>query len=149
MFGKTGIYLLAMSQGRDPRPVITEHVVKSVSAETTFATDIQDPEEIGQQLGRLSQRVAQRLRSEGVAGKTVTVKIRLSDFTTFTRSMTLALPVNDVSGIREVAQRLMRRELLAGRRFRLLGVGVSNFAEARQLPLFHSLESLEPPGEVR
>ncbi|MFH1140619.1 MAG: DNA polymerase IV, partial [Chloroflexota bacterium] len=136
LFGKWGPQLLAMSRGQDHRPVITEHVAKSVSAETTFARDIQDPEEIAQQLGRLSERVGQRLRSEGVAGRTVTLKIRLADFTTFTWSATLALPVDDAAIIQEVAQCLLRRELLPGRRFRLLGVGVSNFAEAMQLPLF-------------
>ncbi len=142
LFGKWGPQLLSMSRGQDHRPVVTERVVKSVSAETTFAQDIQSPEEIAQQLGRLSQRVGQRLRSEGVTGRTVTVKIRISDFTTFTRSLTLALPVDDAATIHGVAQRLVRPELLPGRRFRLLGVGVSNFAEAMQLPLFGPSEPL-------
>ncbi|MSQ22243.1 MAG: DNA polymerase IV [Dehalococcoidia bacterium] len=142
IFGKWEPQLLAMSRGQDHRPVITEHVVKSVSAETTFAQDIQDPGEIAERLSGLSQRVGQRLRNEGVAGKTVTVKIRLADFTTFTRSLTLALPVDDAAAIQDVAMRQVRRELLPGRRFRLLGVGVSNFAEARQLSLF---DSIEPP----
>lgn len=145
LFGKGGPQLLAMSRGQDHRPVITEHVVKSVSAENTFARDIQDTEEIAEQLGRLSQRVGERLRSEGVMGRTVTLKIRLADFTTFSRSLTLALPVDDAATVQEVAQRLVRRELLPGRRFRLLGVGVSNFAEARQLSLF---DAPELPGTL-
>ncbi len=143
LFGKWGPQLLAMSRGQDHRPVITEHIAKSASAETTFAQDTQDPEEIAEQIGRLSQRVGRRLRSEGVAGKTVTVKMRLADFTTFTRSLSLALPVNDAAIIQEVAQRLASRELLPGRRFRLLGVGVSNFAESAQLTLF---DTPEPPA---
>ena len=146
LFGKWGPQLLAMSRGQDHRPVITGHMAKSVSVETTFTQDIQDPKDIAEQISRLSERVGRRLRSEGVAGKTVTVKLRLADFTTFTRSLTLALPINDAATVQEVAQRLVRRELLPGRWFRLLGVGVSNFAKRAQLSLF---DASEPSGTMQ
>ena len=141
LFGKRGPEIIAMSRGEDPRPVTTERVAKSISAETTFAQDIQDPEMLSTQIARLSQRVAQRLHNSGVKGRTVTVKLRLSDFTTFTRATTLASPVSSASTIQQVAQRLLNRELLPGRRFRLLGVGVSNFGDTEQLPLFASVAS--------
>ena len=140
IFGKRGPELLAMSRGEDRRPVTTERAAKSVGAETTFVRDTQDPEEIGEQMERLCQRVARRLQISGAKGKMVTVKLRLADFTTFTRSTTLASPVSDVLAIQEVAQTLVDRELLPGRRFRLLGVGVSAFTESEQLSLFEPAE---------
>ena len=136
LFGKRGPELLALSRGEDLQPVITERAAESISAEATFARDIQDSEEIADRVARLSERVAQRLESSGVKGRTVTVKLRLADFTTFTRATTLASPTGDLSAIQEVAQRLVDREMLPGRRFRLLGVGVSNFGEGGQLSLF-------------
>ena len=136
LFGIRGPEMLAMSRGEDHRLVTTERVAKSISAETTFAQDIWDPEMMTAQIARLCQRVAQRLRSSGVKGRTVTVKLRLADFTTFTRATTLASPVNDAAAIQQVAQHLLDKEQRPGRRFRLLGVGVSGFSEAAQLPLF-------------
>ena len=136
LLGKRGPELLAMSRGQDRRPVVTERVAKSVSAETTFSRDIDDPMEMGDRLARLCLRVARRLENSGVMGRTVTVKLRLADFTTFTRAVTLSSPVNDTLVIQEAAQRLLEKELLPDRSFRLLGLGVSNFGQSHQLPLF-------------
>ncbi len=136
MFGKWGPEMVALSRGEDSHSVVMEREVKSVSAETTFSSDISDRDEISDYVARLSSRVARRLDGSGVMGRTVTVKLRLSDFTTFTRSLTLASPVNDAATIRETAQQLVSRELLPSRRFRLVGVGVSNFGEVSQLSLF-------------
>lgn len=136
LFGKWGPEMVALSRGEDDRPVVTERQVKSVSAETTFSSDISDRDELADYVARLSSKVARRLGGSGVMGRTVTVKLRLSDFTTFTRSVTLASPVGDAATIRETAQQLVSRELLPGRRFRLVGVGVSNFGEVGQLSLF-------------
>jgi len=136
MFGKWGPEMVALSRGEDSHSVVIEREVKSVSAETTFSSDISDRNELADYVARLSSRVARHLDRSAVMGRTVTVKLRLSDFTTFTRSVTLALPVNDAGTIRETAQRLVSRELHPGRRFRLVGVGVSNFGEVRQLSLF-------------
>ncbi len=141
LLGKRGPGLLAMSRGQDRHPVVTERVVKSVSAETTFSQDIHDPMEMGDRLARLCQRVARRLESSGVMGRTVTVKLRLADFTTFTRAVTLSSPANDTLAIQEAAQRLLDKELLPGRSFRLLGLGVSNFGQTHQLPLFDEASS--------
>ncbi len=94
MFGKRGPSMLAMARGEDQRSVTTERVAKSVSAERTFAEDVHDPEVISDQIARLSERVARHLGNSGLKGKTVTVKLRLSNFTTFTRAITLASPVD-------------------------------------------------------
>lgn len=135
-FGKRGPEILAMSRGEDNRRVTTDRVAKSISAETTFVQDISNPEIMASQIARLSQRVVQRLSRSGAKGKTVTVKLRLADFTTFTRSITLASPVSDCATIKQVAQHLLDKEQRPGRCFRLLGVGISGFSEARQLPMF-------------
>ncbi len=146
-FGKRGEHLRAQALGLDREPVHTEHVTKSVSAENTFAADLADPEEIRQELARLAGRVAGRLERHELRGRTVTVKLRLSDFTTFTRQATLPAFTCAEADICDAAWRLASLELAPGRAFRLLGVGVSSLAgadaetgvvaaaEARQLEL--------------
>ncbi|MBI4282476.1 MAG: DNA polymerase IV [Chloroflexi bacterium] len=134
-FGKRGETLLALSRGEDARPVITEHEAKSLSAEVTFEKDLSDPMAITLQLSMLCLKVAMRLSKEGLRGRTVTVKLRLEDFTTLTRSTSLLVPTSHIFDIQRTAQQLLSKELRPGRRFRLLGVGVSNFAEVGQLSL--------------
>ena len=83
-FGSRGPELRERALGRDDSPVVPEHEVKSVSSETTFAQDLSSPEELLPELRTLVQQVAERLRRHELRGRTVTVKMRLSDFTTFT-----------------------------------------------------------------
>ena len=136
VFGKRGPALLTMARGEDLFPVVTEHDVKSVSAESTFGEDISDPDELAERVADICQRVAHRLQKSDLKGKTVTVKLRLADFTTFTRSLTLPSPVNEPGDVRQAAMHLLEKELAPDRKFRLLGVGVSNFTEIDQLSLF-------------
>lgn len=136
-FGKRGPELGMLSRGMDDRAVSVQRVAKSISAEVTLAHDVRDRETLAGVIERLCERVGKRLERAATHGRTVTVKLRLSDFTTFTRSVTLPAPIHDASVVREVAMRVLDAELARrGDRFRLLGVGVSNFAEERQLPLF-------------
>ena len=122
--------------------MVPEHEVKSISSETTFVQDLSSPEELLPELRTLVQQVAERLRRHELRGRTVTVKMRLSDFTTFTRQTTLGTPTDDVETIFETAKRLTGRELGPGRSFRLIGVGVSGFfgraegPQTPQLPMF-------------
>ena len=135
-FGKRGPELRSLAIGDDHSPVVTERITKSISAENTFAHDLADPEAVFQEVRRLSQRVAERLQLEGLHGRTVTLKLRLPDFTTLTRSLTGTPSVGEYEQLAKVAIELARRELAPGRRFRLLGVGVSNFNKTEQLILF-------------
>ncbi|HLF05164.1 MAG TPA: DNA polymerase IV [Dehalococcoidia bacterium] len=128
-FGKRSEHLRAKALGLDREPVHTEHVTKSVSAENTFAADLADPEEIRQELARLAARVARRLERHELRGRTVTVKLRLADFTTFTRQATLPGFTCAEADICDAAWRLAALELAPGRAFRLLGVGVSSLAD--------------------
>ena len=133
-FGKRGPEIRLMSMGQDDHPVSTERETKSVSAETTLAEDVSELEELRAIVSRQSERIARHLDSSGLQGRTVTLKLRLSDFTTFTRQVTLPAPVSDASQIDEVAQGILKREATPGRWFRLIGVGVSHFGPAPENP---------------
>ena len=138
VFGVRAEAVRLRAVGLDDEPVHTERATKSVSSETTFPDDIGDQAELRRVLEELAGGVADSLERKGLQGRTVTVKLRLADFSTFTRQTTLPVPSSDAGPIRDTAWRLLSAELTAGRTFRLLGVGVSNFAEAElewQLPL--------------
>lgn len=135
-FGKRGPEMKAWSLGQDNRPVITEHIRKSISAEATFTQDISDADTLSYELARICQRVAERMIAAGVRGRTVTLKLRLSDFTDLTRSATLTTGVQEASVINEITHGMLVKELTPGLSIRLIGVGVSNFVVTGQLSLF-------------
>ena len=134
-FGKRGESIRARALGQDQEPVHTERETKSVSAETTFATDISDPDRVYSELARLATTVARRLQDKQLRGRTITVKLRLPDFTTLTRQDTLPASTDSEADIVEQAWDLLSHELAPGRALRLLGVGVSSFGTPQQLPL--------------
>ena len=135
ILGKRGPELRASALGLDDREVTPYRETKSVSAETTLPQDVEDEATLTQELVVLTRHVAGRLDRAGLRGKTVHIKLRLADFTTFTRQTTVPSPVSDEASIYQVAKTLLSRETEPGRRFRLIGVGVSNFQEAPQLAL--------------
>ena len=128
-FGKRAQSVRAKATGQDEDPVKTERSPKSISAETTFPTDISEPAELRETLNRLASNVSGQLERKEVKGRTVTVKLRLSDFTTLTRQTTLRDPTNLESVMAEAGWRLLQAELTPGRTLRLLGVGMSGFNE--------------------
>ena len=134
-FGRLGPGMRRLALGQDDRAVEVRRDRKSVSAETTLPQDTGDPEVLFELVDRLSQRVGSHLAGKGMRGQTVRVKLRLADFTTFTRQATLAEPVESPEEIAGSARELLRRELQPGRMFRLVGVGASGFQrpQARQL----------------
>ena len=139
VFGQRAEAVRLRAIGQDDEPVHTERITKSVSSETTFPDDVGDTGELRRVLDELADGVADSLERKGLRGRTVTVKMRLADFTTFTRQSTLPSPSSEPEPIRELAWRLLSAELTTGRTFRLLGVGVSNFTEpetVRQLSLW-------------
>ena len=127
-FGKRGASIRDRARGIDDEPVQTSREAKSISSETTFPHDLSAMEEIRPVVERLSSSVAASLTRKGISGRTITVKMRLSDFTTFTRQTTLAHMTHDEATIAATAWFLLEREMTPGRAFRLLGVGVSGFA---------------------
>lgn len=143
LFGERGVYLLHLARGIDDSPVVVEHETKSVSSETTFPRDIGDLRALEASLRELAEETAERLRRHGLKGRTVKIKLRLADFTTFTRQTRLARATDDIDTIYREAVRLLAREVTDGRRFRLLGVRVSNLcpsAEGQEQPTLFTLD---------
>jgi DNA polymerase-4 len=125
----TGTQLHELAWGHDPRPVVPEQVEKSVGAEETFRTDVDDPQVIRRELLRLSERVAARLRSTGSLGRTVIIKIRFADFSTITRSRTLAEHTDVSRIVHATALELYARLGLDRARLRLVGVRVEGLID--------------------
>ena len=140
-----GRHLHELSWARDDRPVEPEREVKSVSHEETYAHDLHDLTALHAEAVRLSDAVAARLRHAGLAGRTVTIKVRFHDFATITRSHTLAFPVDTAPAIARTATGLLE-SIDPGPGVRLFGIAVSNLDQdgPRQL----SLEEVEKPGWV-
>lgn len=137
LLGSWGPGLVARARGEDASPVRAGAPAKSVSRETTFATDIRTDAEITRAVRELSASVAGRLARKGLSGRTVTVKLRYSDFTTRTVSRTVSRPVHREDELFGLAAEALRSAWTPGTGLRLLGVGVSNLERrAEQLDLF-------------
>jgi DNA polymerase IV len=136
-FGENGREMARHARGISDSPVVTEHEVKSISQETTFARDVRDDKELESTLKELSAQVGRRLRRSDLTGKTVKLKIRWPDFTTLTRQATLSSPTDQDDEITVTVIRLMKDVRSSGKPVRLIGVGVSGLTtEARQLELW-------------
>ena len=130
-FGQNGLRLHGLAQGRDTRAVEPDQVRKSISAETTFAEDLQTFAELDDRLTWLAEKVARQTRSADLAGRVVTLKLRTADFKILTRRRALAAPTQTAKTILAVGRDLLTQELKSGapgRKFRLIGVGVSEFS---------------------
>ncbi|SED03335.1 DNA polymerase-4 [Nocardioides exalbidus] len=128
-----GLWHLARAQ--DHRPVLPERETKSISVEGTYDTDLTDRRLMEGLLTRQAREVGTRMRKNGYSGRTVTIKVRLYDFTTLSRSSTLPSPTDDGGTIGRVARSLLG-DLDTTGGVRLLGVGVSGLADWVQEDLF-------------
>ena len=127
--------LLELASGLDDRRVDSARPVKSVSHEETFAHDLHGRDDLRTELARLADGVASRLRADGLAARTISLKIRDATFTTITRTRTLSRPVDSATAIAETVYALLDTAPPAGG-VRLLGVTASKFTEpAEQLQL--------------
>ncbi len=136
-FGENGRDLAHRSRGVDDSPVVTEHEIKSISQEVTFARDVRDDRELERTLRELSEEVGRRLRKSNLAGITVKIKLRWPDFSTITRQTTLSQPTDLDDEIYTTALDLLHKARTRGKAVRLLGVGVSGFKPPlRQLGLW-------------
>jgi DNA polymerase-4 len=137
LFGENGRELARHARGLDDRPLITEHEIKSISQETTFARDVAEDQILERTLKELAAQVGARLRRASLAGLTVRLKLRWPDFTTLTRQTTLNHPTDQDNEIADVALALLKKVRRSGQAVRLIGVGVSNLGPAvRQLSLW-------------
>jgi DNA polymerase-4 len=125
-------HLYELSWGKDERSVETNEPEKSVGNEETFSKDLDQAEDILREVLRLSEKVAARLRQAGLMGRTITLKVRFSNFSTITRSKTLLDPTDVAKEIYEVAKSLFEGLKLDQVRVRLVGVRVEKLVEEEQ-----------------
>ncbi len=141
-FGKFGRRLAQFAVGEDDRKVTTDRQRKSVSAETTFRSDMRSAEDLCSALRPLCDKVATRLVQGEIAGRTVVVKLKTADFQIHTRNHRMPNPTQRANVIYEHAAPIIAREA-DGRKYRLIGVGVSDLrpaAEADPPGLFDGLD---------
>ena len=137
-FGKYGHRLYELARGIDHNLVVPDRPTKSISAEDTFERDI-PLSETGELIERLAQKVWSASRQESSVARTVVLKLKTSEFNILTRSHTPTIPPASCEELTAIALSLRERiSLGSGQRFRLVGVGLSNFRELESLqsPLF-------------
>ena len=129
-FGKAGLMMQESAQGIDSRPVEPRQEAKSIGNEETFAEDVRDKKRIEQELLALCLKVGKRVRSHGLVGRTVTIKVKYRDFVQVTRSLTLAEPVADDKSLYQTGRLLLAKTEITLRPIRLLGITLSNLHPA-------------------
>jgi DNA polymerase-4 len=148
VFGRYTARTRERAAGIDKRPVASVREEKSISAEETYDVDLSERGDMERELLRLSETTARRLRKGEYQAGTVQVKIRQSDFQTFTRQKSLRPPVSNTDQIYHAARELLGIWLgkNPGARVRLLGVGTSKLSPAEQRDLFSNDAAAVPDG---
>ena len=144
LLGKNGMLLWQLSRGIDPRPVEPLSPRKSIGREVTYQRDLDDIELVEKTIMRIVDFIAFEMRKRGIKGKKVILKIRLEDFSTFTRGKTLNCYTDSSRIIRETAIEKFRNFDRSGKKVRLIGVSVSELVfwetyQPRQGALFENL----------
>lgn len=144
--GRTvGPAIAAIARGYDERPVHERAEAKQISAESTYATDLTTAAQVREAVRRAAGAAHRRLLGDGRAARTVTVKVKRSDFTSVTRSATLSAGTTSLEAISAAAVRLAPDPVDFGA-IRLLGVGLSGLTDIVQEPLFEDLYPGSGPG---
>jgi DNA polymerase-4 len=138
-----GPALHALAWGRDSRPVMPTRRERSIGADETFSFDVDDPAYIHRELLKLSDRTAARVRAAGMVGRTISIKVRFSDFTTITRSKTLRDPTDVSHDIYATARALFDGLGLQRARLRLVGVRMEGLLDSDQAPIQGLLDEPE------
>jgi DNA polymerase-4 len=141
-----GRHLHRLAWAIDERPVEVDRETKSIGHEETFATDRHTHEELQRELVRLADGVASRLRAQGVAARTLSLKVRFAGFHTISRATTLAAPVDTAHAIIAAVQPLLHA-IDPSPGVRLLGVSGSNFGEAAEQLRLDAVLTDEPAGD--
>ncbi len=144
-YGETGLWLHERAFGRDNRPVKAESERKSVSSETTFNKDMSDPAALEDQLWKLCLKTADRAKAVETEGRVVTLKLKTSDFKALTRRTSLDTHTQLAQTLFRTARPMLAKEA-NGRRFRLIGVGISELREASEID---AVDLLDPLVEKR
>jgi DNA polymerase-4 len=134
-FGSSALYYHNLARGICHRQVKADRAHKSVSAEDTFNSDIADPDTLLAELERIGRHVwDKRVEPKRLAGRTVNLKVKYSDFQIVTRARSLDRPVADVEEFVQLGQTLLRGLLPPVRAIRLLGLGLSGLSEGAAPP---------------
>ncbi|WP_408639596.1 DNA polymerase IV [Roseomonas populi] len=139
-FGKAGAHFHAIARGIDERPVVPDRPRKSSGSETTYDRDLATPGEVEAGLLALADEVWEWCERTGSFGRSVTIKVRYSDFRQITRSRTLPSPIVGNAELRQMALALLRGTFPLPRPVRLLGVTVSGFEAGTEPPAQPSLD---------
>ena len=129
-FGRFGRTLAGFAVGEDPRTVVPVRPPRSVSAETTFASDLRERAALERALAPLAERVCHRLTRSSLAGRSVVLKLKTTDFQIISRHRRLMHPTQRADVIRRAGETLLAREA-TGRAYRLIGIGVTDLCDAR------------------
>ncbi len=127
-FGKVGNFFYQVAHGIDHRPVMPHRVRKSVGIENTFLYDLENQKEMLNALAELEEGLWRRIVSHGRFGKTITLKVKFSDFEQITRSQSFLHPITERACIREVVAELLQMAN-PSKKVRLLGITISNFED--------------------
>jgi DNA polymerase-4 len=148
IFGRFTQRTRERASGIDNRPVVCDREEKSISAEETYDVDLSDRQQMDRELLALSETTSRRLRKSQLQAGTIQVKIRQSDFQTFTRQKSLQPPTNNTDQIFGIARELLSVWLESNpdARVRLLGVGSSKLSPAEQRDLFDFESNTAPDG---
>ena len=147
IFGKAGGYFFDIAYAQDNRPVMPQRERKSLGKETTLHTDIDDTEQMLEILRRIALQLENLIDEKGIAGKTLTLKVKYADFQSVTRSITLSDPIKTTDFIMQHTRRLLSETEAGEKKVRLLGLTVSNFEnQAGKSPKYRQL--LLPFGEI-
>ena len=134
LVGKQADWLRRLSYGEDDRPVTPHRTPKSCGCEHTFPEDLRDLDTIREELELMARRAAGWLTTRTLYARTITIKVRYSDFTTITRSYSEAVPTRDGSTVAARALALLEKTDAGARPVRLLGVSVHNLTTTDQAP---------------
>jgi len=125
LFGKSGPYYYRVARGIDERPVVSSRERKSIGAERTFERDIAALPEMEARLREICEEVVERMTKNGKYGRTITLKMKYSDFTVSTRSQTIRETIQETSKLFEIVLELLHSPDAPSRAVRLLGVAVT------------------------
>jgi DNA polymerase-4 len=145
-FGRMGDHLWRLARGEDSRRVNRDERPKSISKETTFFEDTSDPDLLDGHLWRLAEQVSDRAKAKGLAGRTVTLKLKRGDFQLVTRRQSLDGPTQMGDRIYRAARAMLDQAGIRGP-FRLIGVGIADLASAAEADLTGDL--LDPDAGRR
>ncbi|HEY0013702.1 MAG TPA: DNA polymerase IV [Allosphingosinicella sp.] len=137
-FGSSGDYYWNLARGICHRQVKADRPYKSVSAEDTFMEDLSTPDALLAELDRIARHVWERIEKKGLAGRTISIKVKYGDFRIVTRARSLARNVTGADEFAGTAAALLKTLLPPEMGIRLLGAGLSNFSD----------DPAEPPREL-